>query len=162
MTTGLPRRFLRSVFVDLTPLRSSIRFRWLFAGLVGGGLTRQALVVAVPYEIFARTNSTLLVGLAGLVQVIPLAVFALVGGVVADAMDRAKVLMAVEGGVAITAALMALNSTTGQVWPLFVLVVLNAACFGVENPTRTALVPSLVEPACSQALSRSTNRYRRP
>jgi MFS family permease len=141
------RGILRMLVVDIAPLRANPGFRWLFVGLLGSMFARQVMVVAVPYEIYVRTGSTLYVGLAGLVQVAPIVIFALVGGVIADAYDRARILVGVEIGLGLTAVLLSLNSGTGHLWPIFALVVLNAALNGVENPTRTAMIPTLVTPA---------------
>ena len=65
--TWRPARFL----VDVTPLRESPRFRWLFGGLSLAWLGRQLTVVAVPYQVFELTGSTFLVGALGIAQLVP-------------------------------------------------------------------------------------------
>lgn len=150
MTGRYPRaaRILRAVFVDVTPIRTSHGFRWLYAGQIGANLARHVLVVAVPYQVFVLTDSSLFVGLAGLAQVVPLVACSLVGGAVADAFDRRRVLVVVELGMAVTSIGFALNSgASTALWPIFVLIACNAGLAGVESPTRTALIPSLVTPA---------------
>jgi MFS family permease len=138
------RRLLRLVVVDIRPLRGSARFRWLFFGQFGAQLSRQLLVVAVPYEVFVRTHSTALVGLVGLVQAVPLVFLSLVGGVLADALDRRTVLMVTEALMSFTCVGFALNVSSSHVWPLFAIVAANAGLNGIESPARTAMVPSLV------------------
>lgn len=141
-------RFARSVVVDVTPLRASRRFRWLYLGQVGAQLSRHVLVVAVPYQVFVLTGSSFLVGMAGLVQVVPLLLSSLVGGSVADAFDRRKVLVYVHVALCLTSVGFAVNSGDGAaLWPIFVLIATNAALSGVEGPTRAATIPSLVLPS---------------
>jgi MFS family permease len=142
-----PVSVLRAMVVDIQPLRDSAPFRWLFFGQFGSLLSRQLLTVAVPYEVFVRTDSTVLVGLVGLVQVLPLVFFSLVGGVLADALDRRAVLIVTEVLMGLTAVAFLLNVNGPHVWPMFVIVAFNAALNGVESPARQAMVPTLVDDA---------------
>jgi ENTS family enterobactin (siderophore) exporter len=133
----------------------------LFIGQLGGGLARQTLVVLVPYEVYVRTHSTLLVGLVGLVQVLPLVLFSLVGGVFADAFDRRAVLVTVNALFGVTAVGFALNVSSPVLWPSFVLIGINAALTGMESPARTSMIPSLVrkeEIAPAFALNQTLNQ----
>lgn len=141
-------RALRAVVVDVAPLRTSHGFRWLFAGQAGAQLARQLLVVAVPYQVFVLTGSSLLVGMVGLVQIAPLIAFSVLGGTAADAFDRRRLLQLVEILMALTCVGFALNAgASAALWPIFVLIALNAAVAGAESPARTAMIPSLVSPA---------------
>jgi MFS family permease len=134
----------RFLVVDVTPLRESVEFRWFFYSQAGGSFARQLLVVAVPYEVYIRTHSTVLVGLIGLVQVGPLIVCSQIGGVVADTLDRRRVLITVEVLLALTSVGFGLNSMFGPLWVTFVIVAGNAGLSGMESPARTAMVPALV------------------
>lgn len=134
---------LRYLILDTKPLRTR-GFRWLMFGQVGGLACRQFLVVIIPYEIFVETQSTLLVGLVGLIQVLPVLIFSLIGGVAADTYDRRSILIAMELLMALSAVGLALNSTTEAVWPIFLLAAFNAACASVESPARTSIVPTLI------------------
>ena len=139
------RRLAGAIVVDVTPLRDSSPFRWLYIGQVGGQLARQLLVVAVPFEVFVRTDSSLLVGLVGLAQLVPLLVFSVVGGTVADAFDRRRVLVITQLLLVATALALAANVVLdGPTWLIFAVVAVNAAVFAVENPSRTAIIPALV------------------
>jgi predicted MFS family arabinose efflux permease len=159
-----PRRLsagLRLLFVDITPLRTSTGFRWLFLGQIGGIVSRQMLVVAVPFEVYDRTGSTLQVGLVGLVQVAPIVIFSFVGGVIADATDRRTVLVVVEVLMALSCLGFALNTTSTQLWLIYVLIAFNAALIGIESPTKNAVIPSLLEPsqiASAYSLHQSLNQ----
>jgi hypothetical protein len=79
------RNYTRLAVVDVRPLREVAGYRWLFAGMLFTQIGRQLTVVAVPFQVFELTGSTLLVGLLGLAQLIPLLAVSLVGGALADA-----------------------------------------------------------------------------
>ncbi|HSK96582.1 MAG TPA: MFS transporter [Euzebyales bacterium] len=139
------RRVLRAAVVDITPLRTSRGFRWLYFGQAGAELSRELLIVAVPYQVFVLTGSSLLVGMVGLVQIAPLTVCSILGGTAADAFDRRRLLLLVEIGMALTSIGFAVNSDeAAALWPIFVLIAINAGIHGVESPTRSAVIPALV------------------
>src|SRR6266540_1916892 len=79
---------IRGLAVDITPLRRYRDFRLLWLGELVSTNGRQITVVALPYQVFVLTRSSLAVGLIGLVQVVPLVVFSVAGGAIADRMDR--------------------------------------------------------------------------
>jgi MFS family permease len=147
---GRPSRaatLFRSVVVDIGPLRTSHGFRWLYLGQSGALLSRHVLVVAVPYQVFVLTGSSFLVGMIGLVQIVPLQLGSILGGTAADAFDRRRLLVIVEIFMALTSVGLALNTgPAAPLWPIFVLIALNAAISGVENPARMAMIPNLVTP----------------
>ena len=112
------------------------------------GLGAQATLVALPYQVYVQTESALLTGLLGLAELGPLVVMALLGGALADRVDRRKLLLADQLAIAaITAGLFAV-SVAGEppVLVLFVLGGLLAGASSVQNVARTAIVPNLVEP----------------
>lgn len=132
--------------VDVTPLREVPGFRWLFFGFFFVQAGRQLTVVAVPYQVFQITGSTLAVGLLGLAQLIPLLLLSVLGGAMADAIDRRKILVLSPIVLALTSAGLMWNALldTPLVWPLFVLSALNAGVSAVDGPARQAMVPGLV------------------
>ena len=140
---GGPRRGL---FVDLTPLRVSPAFRWLFAGNLIAGIGGQMTVVAVGLEIYAITSSTFAVAMVGVVALLPMIVAGLYGGMLVDAFDRRRVLFA--------SASLAWLSTIGiaalawlgaeQVWALYLLTALNSVAVTVTGAARSAILPRLV------------------
>lgn len=140
------RRFGRLAVVDTTPLKRVVGYRWLFGAMVLAQAGRQLTVVAVPIQIYRLTGSTLAVGLLGLAQLIPLLLTSLVGGALADAIDRRKLLFAAEGVLALTALGLWWNSIADEpfVWPLYVLSGINAGIAAIHNPARQALLPGLV------------------
>jgi MFS family permease len=134
---------------DLTPLRESRDLRLVIAGNVVSGLGTQAALVALPYQLYTQTGSALLTGLLGAVELGPLVVMALLGGALADRRDRRRVLLLDQIGLVAISAALAAGAFAG--WsPLGLLYVLGGllAGFGaVENVTRSAIIPNLVEPA---------------
>lgn len=114
--------------------------------------------VAVPYQVYRLTHSTALVGLLGLAALVPLLVVPLVGGALADALDRRTVLLRTETGMAVVSALFLVNSLlpNPQVWALYVLLGLAVAIFSLGRPAMSSLPPRLVpddEIAAASALS---------
>ena len=130
----------------MSPVRHSRDFRLLFSGQLVSTLGTQLTAVAVPYQVFRMTHSSLYVGLVSLAQLIPLLVFSMVGGVVADTHDRRRILMATELLMAVTSAGLAVNGTFGHpaLWPLFVLTACQGGLAGFDRPTFNAAIPRLV------------------
>ena len=81
-------RLWRTLVIDLTPLRRSRDLRRLTAGQLFSVLGAQLTTVAVPYQVYALTHSSLAVGLASLAQLVPLIAGGLLGGSLADGADR--------------------------------------------------------------------------
>lgn len=118
----------------------------LFWGQFISATGTQMQVVAVAWQVYLLTHSALALGLIGLMQALPRLLFSLVGGVLADALDRRKVLLIVNGAMMLFSAILAL-CTTFQVVNLiiiFVLILLNAAASSFEFPARLAIIPHLV------------------
>lgn len=134
------------LLADLSPLRESRDYRLLFAGGGVSYLGRQLTVVAIPYQVYLMTGSSLAVGLTGLAAVGPLIGLSLVGGAIADAVDRRRLLLVVQVLLAATSVGLALNASADQpaLWPLYVLGALSAGLTGVDLPTRNAMIPNLV------------------
>lgn len=133
-------------FLDIAPLRHSREYRLLYGGQLVSFLGRQLTVVAVPYQVYELTRSSLLVGLVSLAQLGPLLVGAVAGGAIADAMDRRRLLLLMQVLMAASSAGLAVNASRPRpgVWPLFVLASLQAGFSSVDSPTRAAVVPNLV------------------
>src|SRR5271163_3945236 len=141
-TAGARRRLL----IDLSPLRRSRDFRWLIGGELVSVLGTQLTTVAVPYQVYRLTHSSLDVGLVSLAQLFPLITGALLAGSVVDAMDRRRLLMMAQVLMACCSAGLAVNADLGPaLWPLFVLPALSAGFAGLDNSGRGAIIPNLVE-----------------
>jgi MFS family permease len=140
------RRWGRLAVVDITPLREVPGYRWLYAGMFFVHSGRQLTVVAVPFQVYQLTGSTLAVGLLGIAQFFPLILVSLVGGALADAVDRRRLLILSQVVLASTAAGLLWNSLLDRpmIWPLFVLTAINAGVSAIDSPARQAIVPGLV------------------
>jgi len=134
------------VFVDLGPLRHSQAFRRLWAGYLVTTLGSQLTVVAIPYQVFRLTHSSLDVGLVGLAQIIPVLAGSLFGGSIADAVDRRRLLLVTQLSLAACSIGLALNSTGVHValWPLYALSALGSGVSSIDSPTRSAVLATLV------------------
>jgi MFS family permease len=107
---------------------------------------RQFTVVAASYEIYQLTHSTVMVGLLSLGQLLPLLVFSLIGGSLADALDRRRLLLGIQVLMAATSAGLAVNASLAHptVWALFACTAASAAFSAIDSPARTAVVPGIV------------------
>src|SRR5580692_7212749 len=145
MNVRAPRGLGRHILLDLTPLRRSRDYRALITGLGASVLGNQLTTVAVPFQVYAITRSSLVVGLVSLTQLFPLIFGSLLGGSLVDAMDRRKILIVVEAIGALCSAALALNADLGpQLWPLFLFPAITAALSGVDSSARNAMLPGLV------------------
>jgi predicted MFS family arabinose efflux permease len=145
---GLTGR-LRAAAVDLGPLRRHRHFRRLWVGQLISGVGRQITVVALPFQIYSLTGSTLAVGLLGVAQVVPLMSTSLLGGAISDRVDRRRLLLVTNlllAGCSLTLALVT-RAGSPPVLLLFVMAALIAGFGAVDQPARTALYPNLVSRA---------------
>lgn len=143
---ALVGRAVRAVASDITPLRESVAFRRLFAGQVVSLVGTQVTRVAVPLQVYAITRSSLDVGLIGLAALVPLVVFGLYGGSIADAVDRRKlVLLTSTATMLVSVALLAQAALQiNSISVLFACVAVQSAFAAVDSPTRRAIIPQLV------------------
>jgi len=143
--TGHRTLAARRLLIDLTPLRRSRDLRCLVLGELISVLGTQLTMVAVPYQVYQLTRSSLDVGLVSLTQLFPLIAGSLLGGSAVDAMDRRRLLMVAQVLMAGCSAGLAVNADLGtSLWPLFVLPALAAGFGGLDDAARSAIVPNLV------------------
>lgn len=130
----------------------------LFAGQSISVIGRQITLVAVPYQVYVLTGSSLAVALLGLVQIVPLVGVGLYAGALADLHDRRRVLLLSQILLAPTSlalAVLALSSHT-PLWPLYVITALAAGFTALEQPTRQATIPGWCRAASWLLRCRST------
>jgi len=135
----------RGLFADTTPLRTPA-FRRLWTAGVVTVVGAQLTVVAVPFQLYELTGSSAWVGLTGLFGLVPLVVFGLWGGAIADAVDR-RMLLVVSGiGIAVTSALLGITAVThiGGPWTVLSIFAVQTACLAVNQPTRSAVLPRIL------------------
>ncbi|ADG76079.1 major facilitator superfamily MFS_1 [Cellulomonas flavigena DSM 20109] len=139
---------MRSLLVDLTPVRVSPAFRRLWLGLSVANLGAQLTVVAVGLQVYALTQSTFAVGVLGVCALVPLIVFGLYGGALVDHYDRRTVALvaSVVSWVAVLALVAQAAAGNEHVGVLYALVAVQSAAGAVNSPARMAIVPRLLEP----------------
>src|SRR5580658_6795327 len=134
------------VLADIRPLRESAAFRRLWAGstlsAVGGALT----MFAVPLQVYDITRSSFAVGAIGVAQMIPTVTIGLLGGAIADTVDRRKLVLAASSASAVVSAGLAAQAFAGlrSVWLLYVLVAVASSCGAINAPVRRTFIPSLL------------------
>lgn len=144
--------------MDVTPLRTSRDFRLLFTAGWVFYFGSMVAYVAVPFQIYDLTGSNFMVGLVGLVELVPLIVFGLYGGALADHVDRRRLLVGCGLAQVVLMAAFAANAFRAEpeVWPIFVIAALYAAVSSLQRPSREALEPRTVthdQIAAASALS---------
>jgi predicted MFS family arabinose efflux permease len=134
------------LLADVSPLKHSAPFRRLWAGQTVSAIGSQLTLVAVAYQAYHLTHSTLVVGMISFAQIVPLLAGALWGGTLADAWDRRRVLTLTQLAMATAVAGLAVNATLDhpRVWVLFVCSAAAAGFQGVDWPARRAALPVLV------------------
>lgn len=137
---------VRSLLADTRPLRDR-HFRRLWLANIVTVVGAQLTVVAVPAQVYAMTGSSAYVGLTGVFGLVPLVVFGLWGGALADVFDRRTMLVVTTVGLIGTSGLFWLFSASGStdVWLLLALFSVQQAFFAVNQPTRSAVLPRLLD-----------------
>jgi MFS family permease len=131
--------------IDLAPLRRSRDLRLLIGGQLVSVLGTQMTGVAVSYQVYRLTRSSLDVGLVSLAMLLPLVAGALAGGAAADALDRRRLMLVVTVLMAACSAGLAVNAGAAtSLWPLYVLPSLAAGLSGFFDAALSAVIPNLV------------------
>jgi MFS family permease len=140
------RRRLERVLLDTTPLRLDRGYRWLWAGQSISGIGNQVTRLALPYQVYAQTGSTLAIAGLTLFQLVPILVFSLGGGAIADAVDRRRMLRITQLGMMACSLILAILAFQPSApLPILFLVAFAAASIGsLDQPARASAVPRLV------------------
>lgn len=143
---GPIRRGLKSVAIDLAPIKVSRDFRLLYLGQTVSFFGSMMTYVVMPWQMYQLTKSSLAVGLLGAVEFVPMLLLAFVGGALADYVDRRRLILFTELATALCVAVLAFNSYLAQprVWIIYVIAGLFAALNGLQRPSREALIQQLV------------------
>jgi MFS family permease len=136
---------LSALVADTRPL-STPAFRRLWTANIVTVIGAQLTVVAVPAQIYAITGSSAYVGLSGVFGLVPLIVFGLWGGALADVVDRRTILQGTTIGLILSSAAFWAQAALGldNVWLLLTLFAVQQAFFAVNQPTRSAVLPRLL------------------
>lgn len=140
-------RLLRAAALDFSPLQRHRDFRMLYVGQLVSYFGNMITLVALPYQAYALTHSPLAVGLFGVVQLVPMLVFAFIGGALADAFDRRWLVQLTELSLASLSGVLLVNAMLPhpQLWLLYVVATLAAGLDSLQQPSLEALLPRLVE-----------------
>lgn len=136
----------RSFRLDIDPLRVNRDFRLLFISGLVTGLGSFATYVAMPFQIADLTGSYVAVGILGVCEIVPLVTFGLWGGVLADRVDRRKMILWTEVAFVLVVLALVANSSTSEphVWIIYVASMLLAALDGLQRPSLDAVLPRIV------------------
>ena len=150
---------LKKIAVDISPLRKYPDFRRLWASGLISYFGSMITYVALPFQIKELTNSYIAVGLMGAVELIPLIIFGLYGGVLADRVDRRKMIFITESALMLMTFSLFINSQLEKpslVW-IYIVAASFAALDGLQRPSADAILPRLVGhddlPAASALMS---------
>jgi len=137
---------VRKFAIDLTPLKKYRDFRLLWSAGLFSYFGSMITFVALPFQVKELTNSYWAVGLIGAVEIIPLIIFGLYGGVLADYVDRKKMIWLTEFGTLVATAVLLLNSLREKpsVILIFAIAAIFAALSGLKRPSQDAILPRLV------------------
>ena len=138
----------RSHLMDVTPLRASRDYRSLFVGHSVSYFGDSIVAVVVPFQVFQITGSVFAVGMLGLVQLVPVFVFPIVGGAAADAMERRRMVITTHVVLAALSLVMAFNAArpTPLLWPLYVFAFLSSGLYTFNRPALDTWPARLIEP----------------
>jgi MFS family permease len=149
--------------IDLAPLCRSREFRLLFLGQGVSFFGSMVTYVALPYQAYRVSHSSLIVGLLSLTELVPLLITAFVGGALADSVDRTRMVRITESAMCLVVVCLVINSLTShpQLWVLFAVAFAAAGIDGLQRPSLDAMVPRLVSteelPAASALSSLKSN-----
>lgn len=134
-------------FIDLSLLSRNRNYRLMFIGQFISYFGTMITATAMPYQIYHQTNSTLMVGLLSLAQLLPLLITALLGGVLADHYDRRKILIMAGILLAIASFALTINAflATPHIWLIFVIASFMSALNGLYRPSSEGLAQQIVE-----------------
>src|SRR3954468_13854419 len=121
-------------------------FRLLWIGQLVSVTGSQMQLVAINWHVYLLTKSPLALGGVGLVRVIPIILCSLLGGLVADAFDRKRLIIIAQTSMLLSAGVLAAVTASGleTVWPIYLLTAISSAAVAFDNPARQALLPMLV------------------
>ncbi|OKI60933.1 MFS transporter [Streptomyces sp. MJM1172] len=143
--SSLPSRVSR-LLPDLAPWRSSRDFRLLFFQGVVAFFASAMAMIALPLQIKELTDSPLAVGVMGAVELVPLVVFGLYGGALADALDRRRLILLTEAGLGVLAVVLLVNALLPDplLWPLYVVAAGVSALAGLQRPALDSMMARIV------------------
>ena len=135
------------MLINLKVLKSNRNYRLLYCGQFVSFFGTMITGVALPYQIYMQTRSTLMVGLLSVTQLLPLLVTAMLGGVFADRYHRRLLLLIAEAVLMVGSLLLMLNALhhSPSIWPLFVISFFMSAFNGLHRPALSSITQQMVD-----------------
>lgn len=148
MTASPSRPRLLRLAAERFPALQSRDFRYLWFGQVVSVAGSQMQNVAINWQIHETTGSAVMLGMIGLVRVVPIIIFALVGGVLADTYRRRSIMFVTQSVGMIAALALAIVTHFGVASPPLILMFtgITAGAAAFDGPARQSLMPNLVAP----------------
>lgn len=136
----------RRIAADVTPLRESEDYRRWWFGYSVSFTGTQLTQFAIPLQVYVLTKSSFDVGLVGLVVFVPLVTMGLVGGAIADAVDRRRLTLITGTVLMALAVVLTVQAALGykQLWLLYVVAGVQGAFSAIDSSARGAILPRLV------------------
>jgi len=137
---------VRRVFLDTQPLRRDRDFRWLWSGQAVSGIGNQITRLALAYQVYALTGSTLAIAGLTLFQLVPILIFSLGAGSIADAVDRRRMLRITQLGMmaSSTAFFMLALQRSVPLVAIYLVAFISGAFSSLDQPARSSAIPRLV------------------
>jgi len=136
------------MLLDLSPLKVSRDYRYLFFGQLVSFFGSMMTFIIVPWQMFQITQSNAMVGYISLAEFVPMAGLALIGGAIADYLDRRMILRVTEIGQMILTLTLVINAGLEQprVWVLFIVVALHAGFAALQRPAFETYIQAIIPP----------------
>jgi MFS family permease len=150
---------LRRLAIDVAPLRSSREFRLIWSGLLITSTGSQFTLVAVFVQVTRLTGSEAAVGATGLAWLVGLVAGSLGGGAILDALDRRRLLMGAQVGLAVGSSILLAGAIAGRppLWLIYAGLAVLAASSAIDSPTRSAMTARLL-PASQLPAAQALNQ----
>jgi MFS family permease len=137
---------LKNFAIDITPLKVSRDYRLLFFGQLISFFGTMMSFVAIQWQIFDLTKSSAMVGYISIAEVIPMVIFGLIGGAIADSFDKRKILRYTEIGQTLTTAIILGNCflPQPQIWIIFLVAALHATFAALQRPAFESFIQQVI------------------
>jgi MFS family permease len=134
------------MLLDLSPLKASRDYRLLFTGQLVSFFGSMMTFIVVPWQMFQLTRSSAMVGYIYLAEFVPMVILAIIGGAMADSLDKRKMLRLTEIGQTTATAVLLVNSLlpNPQVWVLFLAVAMHAGFAAVQRPAFESFIQKVI------------------
>jgi MFS family permease len=134
------------MLIDLTPLKVSRDYRLLFFGQLISFFGTMISIVAINWQMYSLTGSSAMVGYIALAEFFPMVILAFVGGAIADAFDRRRILRLTEIGQALVTVVLLVNSLIAEprIWVIFVAAALHAGLAALQRPAFESFIQKVI------------------